>query len=72
MLSGRFSKKVSPLKPNLRHSKGIISFVPILPRLTFGPSSLIKNTCCCFLGASHKIFSLGILVKISEKRGKLK
>ena len=42
-------KNVSPLRPNLKHSNGITSLVPIFPRFTLAPNNLIKKTTKLYL-----------------------
>ena len=62
----KYKLNVSPLNPIRIASNGITSVGAILPRFTLHPISSRKYNCCAFCGASHKIFSAGIFVKISK------
>src|ERR1700722_10131736 len=56
---------VSPLNPTRIASIAITSEGAIFPRFTLQPISSIKYSCWAFCGASQRIFSAGICVRIS-------
>ena len=49
---------------NLNNPINLISLCDIFPKFTLAPKSLINQTCCCFIGASQRIFSDGTFLII--------